>query len=193
IAQKGEKMKFRKTPEWLINFFQPSKEAIMCNYCLYKTDLDPEYINFPDYLLKKKDFKSIKQFQKLNNKFINRIKAAIGFLLNSSGASFLAIKTLASVGLMVRYETIARQKAQYIEVYMETNKNLVALNMNYFYNIYKYHCSDTTTTHDISHFVIILLKALPKIASVPFKNPNQEKSIYNKKGIYSDINYYREC
>src|SRR5438067_9331294 len=43
----------------------------------------------------------------LNNKFINGIKAEVGFLLDSSGTSSSAIETLAGAGLTVRRETIA--------------------------------------------------------------------------------------
>lgn len=53
----------------------------------------------------------------LNNKFINGVKAEIGFLLDASGASSSAIETIAGAGLTVRRMTIARQKAQYAEVH----------------------------------------------------------------------------
>ncbi|RIB02248.1 hypothetical protein C2G38_2292038 [Gigaspora rosea] len=133
--------------------------------------------------------------QRLNNKFINGFKGEIRFLLDASGASSSAIETLASASLAVRRETIARKKAQHVEVHMDTvdgflvknNENLIVLNVDDFHNIHEYRRSDTTTTHDIGHFVTILLKALPEMASVPYKNPNQEKSIHNKKGIDSDI------
>ncbi|RIB18484.1 hypothetical protein C2G38_2184463, partial [Gigaspora rosea] len=311
-ARKGEATKFGKTPERLTRFFQLPKGAKMCHHCLYKTDIDPEYINSPDYLPAKEKFSKIpkesmrrfqgrsyvlggdviyseSEFQELesayhevcreldeakleliplskkiklmagvlytrqhvynekpifnpdefkkileesepllrgffdqlvagtnpqakshmtneknkkrlvsfcyflaglNNKFINGFKAEVGFLLDASGVSSSAIETLASVGLAVRHETIARKKAQHVEVHMDTmggflvknNENLIVLNVDDFHNIHEYRRSDTTTTHDIGHFVTILLKALPEMASVSYKNPNQEKSIHNKKG-----------
>lgn len=46
----------------------------------------------------------------LNNKFINGIKAKVGYLLDASGASSSAIETLANTGLTIHHETIARQK-----------------------------------------------------------------------------------
>jgi len=46
----------------------------------------------------------------LNNKFINKVKAEVGFLLDASEISSSAIETLAGAGLMVRCKTIARQK-----------------------------------------------------------------------------------
>ncbi len=55
--------------------------------------------------------------------------------------------------------------------------------MDDFHNIHEYHHSDITTTHEVTHFVTILLKALPEIVFIPFYNPNQEKSIHNESGI----------
>ena len=46
---------------------------------------------------------------RLNNKFINGVKAEVGLLLDASGTSSSAIETLAGAGLTVRRETIARQ------------------------------------------------------------------------------------
>jgi len=47
-----------------------------------------------------------------NNKFINEVKAEVGFLLDISGTSSSIIETLAGVGLTVRCETIAKQKTR---------------------------------------------------------------------------------
>ena len=57
---------------------------------------------------------------KLNNKFVNEVKAEVGFLLDASGASSSAIEILAGVGFTVRRETIVRQKAWHAEVHMTT-------------------------------------------------------------------------
>ncbi len=48
---------------------------------------------------------------RFNNKFINNVKADVGFLLNTSGTSASAIKTLANAGLTVSRGTIQRQKS----------------------------------------------------------------------------------
>lgn len=56
----------------------------------------------------------------LNNKFINGVKAEVGFLLDASGASSSAIETLAGAGLTVRRETIARQKTRQAEAHVIT-------------------------------------------------------------------------
>ena len=65
----------------------------------------------------------------LNNKFINGVKAEIGFLLDASGASSSAIETMAGAGLTVRRMTIARQKAQYAEVHTMTVDKFISENV----------------------------------------------------------------
>ncbi|RIB30095.1 hypothetical protein C2G38_2054758 [Gigaspora rosea] len=64
-AQKADGKLFVKTPKRLTRFFSLPKEALMCYYCLYKTDTDPEYINLPDYLPPKERIpkENIKRFQ----------------------------------------------------------------------------------------------------------------------------------
>ena len=65
----------------------------------------------------------------LNNKFINGVKAEIGFLLDASGASSSAIETMAGAGLTVRRMTIARRKAQYAEVHTMTVDKFISENV----------------------------------------------------------------
>ena len=60
---------------------------------------------------------------------------------------------------------------------------MVIFNVDDFHNIHEYRRSDTTTTYEVTYFVIILLKALPEIVSIPFYNSNQKKSIHNESGI----------
>ena len=59
--------------------------------------------------------------------------------------------------------------------------------MDNFHNIHEYRRSDTTTTHEVSHFITILLKALPEMAFIPFYNSNQGKSIHNERGVDATI------
>lgn len=72
----------------------------------------------------------------LNNKFINGVKAEVGLLLDSSGASSSAIETLASAGLTIRRETIARQKARQAEVHTMTVGEFLLKNVS----IWAYSC-----------------------------------------------------
>ncbi|CAH1769757.1 3967_t:CDS:1, partial [Entrophospora sp. SA101] len=47
----------------------------------------------------------------LNNKFINGIKAGIGYKLDSAGASSSAVGTFAGAGIIsIRHETVMRHK-----------------------------------------------------------------------------------
>ncbi|CAG8600518.1 779_t:CDS:2, partial [Ambispora gerdemannii] len=128
----------------------------------------------------------------LNNKFINGVKAEVGLLLDASGASSSAIETLAGAGLTIRRETIARQKTQHAEAHtmtvgeflLKNIKSLVVLNVDDFHNIHEHCHSDTISIHEVSHFIMILLKVLSKTTSIPFC---QEKSVHNEKNIDSKI------
>jgi len=46
----------------------------------------------------------------LNNKFINGIKAEIGYMLDSAGTSSSAIETFAHAGMSIRHETVTKHK-----------------------------------------------------------------------------------
>jgi len=65
-----------------------------------------------------------------NNKFVNGVKAEVGFLLDASGASSSAIEILAGVGFTVRRETIVRQKAWHAEVHMTTVGEFLSENIS---------------------------------------------------------------
>jgi len=69
----------------------------------------------------------------LNNKFINGVKTEVGFLLNASGASALAIETLANAGLTIRRETIQRQKHRLAKSHKQTVKDYVIENVIFLY------------------------------------------------------------
>jgi len=66
----------------------------------------------------------------LNNKFINKVKAEVGFLLDTSEISSSAIETLAGAGLMVRCKTIARQKTHQEEAHTVTLGKFLLENMS---------------------------------------------------------------
>ncbi|RIB07071.1 hypothetical protein C2G38_2147748 [Gigaspora rosea] len=112
----------------------------------------------------------------LNNKFINGVKAEVGFLLDAAGTSSSTIETLANASVTVRRETIGRHKIQHAKTHttkvgeflLENIDNLVILNVDDFHNCHEFYRSDTTSTHDFAHFATILLKALPETTSIPF-------------------------
>ena len=66
----------------------------------------------------------------LNNKFINGVKAELGYLLDASGTSSSAIETLADAGLTVRRETIARHKTQHAKTQAMTVGNFLSNNVS---------------------------------------------------------------
>ncbi|RIB09928.1 hypothetical protein C2G38_2207452 [Gigaspora rosea] len=88
----------------------------------------------------------------------------------------------------MRSETIARQKAQHIQAYTEIIENLVVLNVNDFHNIHESHYSNATSMHDVSYFIMILLKALPEMLSIPVNHPNQEMNVHNEEGRKNAFN-----
>ncbi|CAG8574560.1 25996_t:CDS:2 [Gigaspora rosea] len=94
----------------------------------------------------------------------------------------------AGAGLIMRSETIARQKAQHIQAYTEIIENLVVLNVNDFHNIHESHYSNATSMHDVSYFIMILLKALPEMLSIPVNHPNQEMNVHNEEGRKNAFN-----
>ncbi len=67
----------------------------------------------------------------LNNKFINEIKMKVGLLLDMSRTSLSVIETLADIGLIVRRETIVRQKAWHAETHIMTVGNFLSENVIY--------------------------------------------------------------
>ena len=71
----------------------------------------------------------------LNNKFINGVKAEIGYLLDASGTSSSVIETMAGAGLTVRRMTIARQKAQYADVHTMTVNKFISENVRLYMSI----------------------------------------------------------
>ena len=56
----------------------------------------------------------------LNNKFINEIKAEIGYMLDSAGSSASTIETFAGAGISIRCETVIRYKKKHETMHIET-------------------------------------------------------------------------
>ena len=56
----------------------------------------------------------------LNNKFINGIKAEIGYMLDSAGSSASTIETFAGAGISIRHETVMRYKKKHETKHIET-------------------------------------------------------------------------
>ncbi|UZO16839.1 uncharacterized protein OCT59_008208 [Rhizophagus irregularis] len=98
----------------------------------------------------------------INNKYINGIKVDIGSYLETSGASSSSIDTLANIGVSV------------------TRKTMITI---IFIGVINQH---SLQTHNIYHFVTILLNTNTKIPKIPFYSLNNF-SIHNPKGIDSGL------
>ena len=56
----------------------------------------------------------------LNNKFINGIKAEIGYMLDSAGSSASTVEAFAGAGISIRHETVMRYKKKHETKHIET-------------------------------------------------------------------------
>ncbi|PKY47358.1 hypothetical protein RhiirA4_522312 [Rhizophagus irregularis] len=126
----------------------------------------------------------------INNKYINGIKADIGSYLETSGASASSIDTLANIGLSVSKRTVNRQKTlitedhQYtVNDYCSQNiENMFILNIDDYHNIHRRNQPTLLKTHDINHFITILLNSNPDIPKIPYYSSNNIP-IHNPKGV----------
>ncbi|UZO08662.1 uncharacterized protein OCT59_028915 [Rhizophagus irregularis] len=130
----------------------------------------------------------------INNKYINGIKVDIGSYLETSGASSSSIDTLANIGVSVTRKTVNRKKnfisnehQQTVDNYCLQNiENMFILNIDDYHNIYRRNQPTLLQTHNIYHFVTILLNTNTKIPKIPFYSLNNF-SIHNPKGIDSGL------
>ena len=129
----------------------------------------------------------------INNKYINGLKADIGSYLQTSGASASSIDTLANIGLSVSRKTVNRQKKiisddheQSVNDYCLQNiERMFVLNIDDYHNIHRRNMPSLLETHNIFHFVTILLNSNSNISRIPFCFNNI--SIHNSKGIDSEL------
>src|ERR1044071_2869000 len=130
----------------------------------------------------------------INNKYINGIKVDIGSYLQTSGASSSSIDTLANIGVSVTRKTVNRKKnlisdehQQTVDNYCLQNiENMFILNIDDYHNIHRRNQPTLLQTHNIYHFVTILLNTNTKIPKIPFYSLNNF-SIHNPKGIDSEL------
>lgn len=76
----------------------------------------------------------------LNNKFINGIKAEIGYMLDSAGTSSSAIGTFASAGISVRRETVMRHKKKQENAHDDTVSSFVLKHVRILYMNFQFSC-----------------------------------------------------
>ncbi|PKK58458.1 hypothetical protein RhiirC2_796263 [Rhizophagus irregularis] len=129
----------------------------------------------------------------INNKYINGIKADIGSYLQTSEASATSIDTLANLGLSVSRITVNRQKKivsdeheQSVDNYcLQNMEKMFVLNIDDYHNIHRRTMPSLLETHNIFHFVTILLNSNPNIPRIPCFSNNI--LIHNPKGIDSKL------
>ena len=138
----------------------------------------------------------------INNKYINGIKADIGSYLQTSGASSSSIDTLANIGFSVTRKTVNRQKNVISNEHQQTVDNyclqniekMFILNIDDYHNIHRRNMPTLLETHNIFHFVTILLNSNSNITRIPYCSNNI--LIHNSKGIDFELiiknfeNYY---
>ncbi|CAB4382202.1 unnamed protein product [Rhizophagus irregularis] len=126
----------------------------------------------------------------INNKYINGIKADIGSYLETSGASASSIDTLANIGLSVSRRTVNRQKTYISEDHqytvndycLQNIENMFILNIDDYHNIHRRNQPTLLKTHDINHFVTILLNSNSNIPKILYYSLNRIP-IHNPKGV----------
>ena len=129
----------------------------------------------------------------INNKYINGIKVEIGSYLQTSGASATSIDTLANLGLSVSRKTVDRKKKiisdeheQSVNNYcLQNMEKIFILNIDDYHNIHRRTKPSLLETHNIFHFVTILLNSNFNISRIPYCSNNI--LIHNPKGIDSKL------
>jgi len=130
----------------------------------------------------------------INNKYINGIKIDIGSYLKTSGASSSFVDTFANAGLSVSQRTVSRQKTiisedhQYTvnDYCLQNIENMFILNIDDYHNIHRLNQPTLLKTHNINHFVTILLNSNSNIPKIPYYSLNNIP-IHNPKGVDSEL------
>src|SRR5688572_7693359 len=130
----------------------------------------------------------------INNKYINGIKVDIGSYLKTSGASSSSVDILANVGLSVSQRTVSRQKNiisenhQYTvnDYCLQNIEKIFILNIDDYHNIHRLNQPNLLKTHNINHFVTILLNSNHNIPKIPYYSSNNIP-IHNPKGVDSEL------
>ncbi|PKY57661.1 hypothetical protein RhiirA4_478870 [Rhizophagus irregularis] len=135
--------------------------------------------------------------EKTNNNNKKKLVSLCYFLATSS------IDTLSNVGLSVSRRTVDRQKTLISEDHqytvhdycLQNIENMFILNIDDYHNIHQRNQPTLVKTHDINHFVTILLNSNSNIPKIPYYSPNNIP-IHNPKGVdfkliidYIDVKY----
>ncbi|GBC08928.1 hypothetical protein RclHR1_00850009 [Rhizophagus clarus] len=129
----------------------------------------------------------------INNKYINSIKADIESYLQTFGISPSSIDTLANIGFSITRKIVNRQKnlisnehQQTVNDYCLQNiEKMFVLNIDDYHNIHFRNMPSLLETHNIFHFVTILLNSNSNITTIPYCSNNI--LIHNPKEIDSKL------
>ncbi|PKY62087.1 hypothetical protein RhiirA4_487969, partial [Rhizophagus irregularis] len=127
----------------------------------------------------------------INNKYVNGLKADIGSYLQTAGTSASSIDTLNNLGFSVTRKTVDRQKLIISDEHQESVNNyclqnvekMFFLNIDDYYNIHRKNQPTLLQTHNIFHFVTILLNSNPDIFKISAYS--SDISVHNPIGIDS--------
>jgi len=130
----------------------------------------------------------------INNKYINGIKANIGSYLQTFEVFSSSIDTLANIGISVIRKTVNNQKIKISSEHEQSVNNyclqniekMFILNVDNCHNIHRCNQPTLLQTHNIYHFVIILLNTNAEILRIPFYSLNNF-FIHNLKGVDSEL------
>jgi hypothetical protein len=130
----------------------------------------------------------------INNKYINGLKTDIGSYLQTAGTSASSIDTLNNLGFSVTRKTVDRQKLLISDEHQETVNNyclqniekMFFLNIDDYHNIHRRNQPTLLQTHNIFHFVTILLNSNPNIFKISAYSSNNI-SVHNPIGIDSEL------
>ncbi|EXX77287.1 uncharacterized protein OCT59_019053 [Rhizophagus irregularis] len=130
----------------------------------------------------------------INNKYINGLKADIGSYLQTAGASASSIDTLSNLGFSVTRKTVNQQKLLIANEHQETVDNyclqniekMFFLNIDDYHNIHRRNQPTLIQTHNIFHFVTILLNSNPNILKISAYSSNNT-SVHNPIGVDSKL------
>src|SRR5439155_11360629 len=101
-----------------------------------------------------------------------------------------SIDTLANIGFSITRRTVNRQKNLTSENHQDTVnsyclqniENMFILNIDDYHNIHRRSQPTLLKTHDINHFVTILLNSNSDISKIPYYSSNNIP-IHNPKGV----------
>ncbi|CAB4374824.1 unnamed protein product [Rhizophagus irregularis] len=151
-------------------------------------EADTDLIGFFDELYKGTNPNT--KSDKTNNNNKKKLVSLCYFLAKTSGASASSIDTLANIGLSVSRRTVNRQKTYISEDHqytvndycLQNIENMFILNIDDYHNIHRRNQPTLLKTHDINHFVTILLNSNSNIPKIPYYSLNRIP-IHNPKGV----------